>query len=53
MNDLLPHKHGDEGEGSTHYACQEMMEKLKDKVGCCGCNNHACKPNNTQEEWEK
>ena len=42
MNDLLPHKHGDEGNGSTHFACREMMEKYKGNPGCCGCNMHDC-----------
>lgn len=28
--------------GSTHHACQEMIEKLGKDVGCCGCNAHEC-----------
>lgn len=39
VDDTKPFKHGEEG---THYACQEMMDKLGDKVGCCGCNHHDC-----------
>jgi hypothetical protein len=40
MSDIKQFKHGEEG---THYACEEMIEKLGDKVGCCECNNHDCK----------
>lgn len=37
MNDLKPHRHGDEGEGSTHYACPDRLGK-----NCCGCTRHEC-----------
>lgn len=39
MNDLLPHRHGDEG---THFACKEMIKKFGRQALCCGCSNHAC-----------
>lgn len=42
MNDLKQFKHGEE---STHHACQEMTDKLGDKVGCCACNGHKCSLN--------
>lgn len=38
--DIQECKH--EGEG-IHFACQEMLDKLGDKTGCCGCNKHECK----------
>ena len=47
MDDLRSHKHGDEGEGSTHYTCNEMLKIKGAKAVCCGCVKHTCK---SQEE---
>jgi len=44
MNDLKPYRHGDEGEGSTHYACSEMLNKNSGATMCCECSGHACTP---------
>lgn len=48
QGDLIPHKHGDENEGSTHFACAEMLENNAAKIinggyVCCGCSGHECK----------
>lgn len=40
MNDLRPYRHGDEGVGSTHIACQNRLEKEGGKATCCECNPH-------------
>lgn len=48
MNDLKPHKHGQEG---THGACKEMCDKYGDKVGCCECNGHECKSSDTETDF--
>lgn len=43
---MKPFKHGEEG---THFACQEMIDKLGGKTGCCGCNNHDCRQPQAEE----
>ena len=40
VNDLKPHRHGDEGDNSTHWACPEAIKK---NLPCCGCSGHRCK----------
>lgn len=52
MNDLLPHKHGDEGEGSTHSCCPEISKKMGGKTICCECTGHDCQPMEI-DNWEK
>jgi len=36
MTDLQPHKHGDEGAGSTHAVCNK--HNIGDKSVCCECS---------------
>lgn len=42
MNDLKPHRHGDEGEGSTHWVCAEVFERDGGAAVCCECTGHEC-----------
>jgi len=54
MNDLLPHKHGDEGEGSTHFACNNRIKKEGGKATCCACVPHEeCELENKTMKEEK
>ena len=50
MNDLEEHKHGDEGRGSTHYVCEEILQRDGGKALCCGCTVHECNEQLTSEE---
>ena len=40
MNDLKPHKHGDEGIGSTHSCCKRRLKEMGGKATCCVCDPH-------------
>ena len=40
MNDMKPHEHGDEGPGSTHWACEARMKKEGGEAKCCECCPH-------------
>lgn len=42
ISDVKPFEHGEEG---THYACPEASEEYGNKVLCCHCSGHKCKPN--------
>lgn len=40
MNDIKPHRHGDEGEGSTHSCCNARLKAEGGKARCCYCVPH-------------
>ena len=51
MNDLIPPRHGDEGEGSTHIICRRRLELFGGNGRCCACYPHPdC---NLNEPYEK
>lgn len=37
--------------GTTHYVCNEIMQRDGGKSVCCGCNGHECTPK--KEAWEE
>lgn len=41
FDDLKPFTHGEEGNGSTHYACAEIANS-DGETRCCECTGHSC-----------
>lgn len=54
MNDLKPHKHADEGEGSTHAVCICTKHNIGGESICCECSRKTdCENVAPHENWEE